>query len=175
MSDSLWPHGLYPARIIWPWDAPGKNEPRSLTSQADSLLTEPPGEPFKGDIFVCKECKIYVFRKINDEEWRQNIWGEKNYLLNLIGNQSWIFTGRTDSEAEAPIQWPSDVKSGLIGKKTLMLGKKDGGDQGRDGWMASLTQLTWVWANPGDSEGQGNLECCSPLGFNHWKTTNDKK
>ena len=32
------------------------------------------------------------------------------------GNQSWIFIGRTDAEAEAPILWPSDVKKRLIGK-----------------------------------------------------------
>ena len=32
------------------------------------------------------------------------------------GNQSWIFTGRTDAEAEAPILWPPDVKSRLTGK-----------------------------------------------------------
>ena len=32
------------------------------------------------------------------------------------GNQPWIFTGRTDAEAEAPTLWPPDVKSGLIGK-----------------------------------------------------------
>ena len=32
------------------------------------------------------------------------------------GNQHWIFTGRTDAEAKAPILWPPDVKSWLIGK-----------------------------------------------------------
>jgi len=32
------------------------------------------------------------------------------------GNQSRIFTGRTDTEAEAPILWPPDVKNCLIGK-----------------------------------------------------------
>ena len=32
------------------------------------------------------------------------------------GNQSWIFIGRTDAEAEAPILWPPDVKNWLIGK-----------------------------------------------------------
>ena len=42
--------------------------------------------------------------------------------VNLKGNQPWIFTGRTDAEAEAPILWPPDLKSQLI-KKTLMLGK----------------------------------------------------
>ena len=32
------------------------------------------------------------------------------------GNQSWIFIGRTDAEAEAPILWPPDVKNQLTGK-----------------------------------------------------------
>ena len=36
--------------------------------------------------------------------------------VNPKGNQSWIFLGRTDAEAEAPIFWPPDVKSQLIGK-----------------------------------------------------------
>ena len=33
-----------------------------------------------------------------------------------VGDQSWMFTGRTDVEAETPILWPPDVKSQLIGK-----------------------------------------------------------
>ena len=37
-----------------------------------------------------------------------------------------MFIGRTDDEAEAPILWPPDVKSRLIGKETLMLGKMEG-------------------------------------------------
>ena len=36
--------------------------------------------------------------------------------VNPKGNQSWIFLGRTDAEAEVPIFWPPDVKSQLIGK-----------------------------------------------------------
>ena len=67
------------------------------------------------------------------------------------GNQPWIFTGRTDAEAEAPILWPPDAKSWLIGKDPDA-GKdwgqeEKGGDRGWDGWIASLTQWTWVWAN----------------------------
>ena len=42
------------------------------------------------------------------------------------GNQSWMFIGRTDAEAETPILWPPDVKSWLV-VKTLMLGKILGG------------------------------------------------
>ena len=41
------------------------------------------------------------------------------------GNQSWMFIGRTDAEAETPILWPPDAKNWLIGK-TLMLGKIEG-------------------------------------------------
>ena len=36
--------------------------------------------------------------------------------VNSKGSQSWIFIGRTDAEAEAPILWPPDVKNWLIGK-----------------------------------------------------------
>ena len=61
------------------------------------------------------------------------------------GNQFWIFIRRIDADAEAPILWPPDAK-------TLMLGKIEGGrrrdDRGWDGWMVSLTQ-TWVWASSG--------------------------
>ena len=37
-------------------------------------------------------------------------------LVNLKGNQPQIFIGRTGAEAEAPILWPPDTKSQLIGK-----------------------------------------------------------
>ena len=37
-------------------------------------------------------------------------------LVNPKENQSWIFIGRTDDEAETPILWPPDVKNWLIGK-----------------------------------------------------------
>ena len=37
-------------------------------------------------------------------------------LVNPEGNQSWIFIGRTDAEAEAPILWPPDMKNWLTGK-----------------------------------------------------------
>ena len=64
--------------------------------------------------------------------------------VNLKGNQSWIFIGRTDAEAEAPILWPPDGKSWLI-KKTLMLGKIEGRrrrGQQRMRWLDSITDST---------------------------------
>ena len=62
------------------------------------------------------------------------------------GNHSLIFIGRTDAEAATPI-------FGHLMRRTnsLMLGKMkvggEGDDKGWDGWMASLTQWTWVWVN----------------------------
>ena len=67
--------------------------------------------------------------------------------VNPKGNKSWIFIGRTDAEAEAPILWPSDMKNWLIGKDPDVEQDKAGGewdDRGWDGWMASLTRWTWV-------------------------------
>ena len=44
-------------------------------------------------------------------------------------------------------------------------------DRGWDGWMASPTQWTWVWASSGVGDGQGNLTCCSPWGRKESDTT----
>ena len=68
------------------------------------------------------------------------------------GDQSWIFIGRTDAEAETPILWPSETKNWLIGKDGCWEGLKVGGegyDRGWDSWMASPTQWTWVCVNSG--------------------------
>ena len=47
------------------------------------------------------------------------------------GNQSWIFTGRTDAEAETPVLWPPDVKSRLF-RKDPDAGKDKVGGEGDD-------------------------------------------
>ena len=70
--------------------------------------------------------------------------------VNPKGNQPWIFIGRTDAEAEAPILWPPDAKSQLTGK--VPDAGKSWGQEGEgmtNGWKASLNQWTWVWANSG--------------------------
>ena len=84
------------------------------------------------------------------------------------GNQSWIFTGRIDAEAEAPILWSPDEKNWLIQKDP---------DAGKDGRQEKGTAedgiVRWhQWFNRhefehtlGDSGGQRNLECCSPWGW----------
>ena len=73
--------------------------------------------------------------------------------VNPKGNQSWTFTGKTDAEAEAPLLRSPDVKSQLIGKdpdaEKDWRQEEKGTDRGWDGWMASLTCCTWVWASSG--------------------------
>ena len=67
------------------------------------------------------------------------------------GNQSLIFIGRTDAEAEIPILCPPDAKNWLNGKDPDA-GKdwrqeEKGTSRGWDGWMASPTWWTWVWGS----------------------------
>ena len=85
--------------------------------------------------------------------------------VNPKGNQPWIFIGRSDAETEAPVLWPPDVKSQLIGKD-LDAGKDEG--QEEKGSTEDETVGWHHWLNGhefeqtlGDSEGQGNLVCCS--------------
>ena len=85
--------------------------------------------------------------------------------INPKGNQSWIFIGRTDAEAEAAILWPPDMKNWLIWKDP---------DAGKDwrqekgttedkmiGWHHQLNGHEFEQA-PGDGKGKGIMVCCSP-------------
>ena len=66
------------------------------------------------------------------------------------GNQSWVFIGRTDAEAETPILWPPDAKNWHLKRPWFWERLKAGGegdDRGWDGWVASLTPWAWVWIN----------------------------
>ena len=84
------------------------------------------------------------------------------------GNQSWIFIGRTDADAEAPILWPPDVKNWLIRKdpdagKDWRQEKKETAEDKMVGWHHRLHASEFEQA-PGDCEGQGSLACCHPWG-----------
>ena len=74
--------------------------------------------------------------------------------VNLKGNQPWIFIGRTDAEAGAPILWPPDVKSRFFGKdpdigKDWGQEKKGATEDKMVRWHHHLIQWTWVWASSG--------------------------
>ena len=70
--------------------------------------------------------------------------------VNPKGDQSWIFIGRTDAEAETPILWHLLRRADSF-EKTLLLGKikagRKGDDRGWDDWMPSPTRWTWVWTS----------------------------
>ena len=92
------------------------------------------------DLILVTEVQIYGFSRSHilmweldhRETWVPKDWGFQTVVLektleclldckeikaiNLKGNQPWIFIGRTDAEAEAPILWPPDVRSRHIGK-----------------------------------------------------------
>ena len=69
------------------------------------------------------------------------------------GNQSWISIGRTDAEAETPIFLATWCEELTHWKRPWCWERvkvgEEGVDRGWDGWMASLTQWTWVWVNSG--------------------------
>ena len=75
------------------------------------------------------------------------LWCWRRLTVHSNGNQSWIFIGRTDAQAETPTLLPTDAKNWLIGKR-LKAGR-EGDDRGCNDWMASLTRRTWVWASSG--------------------------
>ena len=105
--------------------------------------------------------------------------------VNLKGNQSWIFTRRTDAETEKPILWLPDAKNWLLRKDWCWERLKAGGDgdnRGWDVWMASRTRRTWVWAssrrwwwtgNPGvvQSMGLQRVRCYWATELNDYITT----
>ena len=136
-------------------------------------------------------CQSYVFSSSNVWMWELDYkenWAPKNRCfwtvewekslespldckeikpVNPKGNQFWIFIGRTDGEAEAPILWPPDVKNWLIWKAS---------DAGKD-WRQEEKEtedemVGWHYRHdghefeqaPGDGEGQESLACCSPWG-----------
>ena len=113
-------------------------------------------------------------------------WGEKNWCfwtvvlektleslldckeikpVNPKGNQSWIYIGRTDAEAEAPILWPPDAKSWLTGNnpdagKVWRWEEKGTTEDEMVRWHHQLDGHDFEQA-PGAGDGQGSLACCS--------------
>ena len=91
------------------------------------------------------------------------------------GNQSWIFFGRTDAEAETLILWPPDAKNWLIWKDPVA--GKDWGQEEKGmtedemvGWLHWLNGHGFVWT-PEAGDGQGGLACCGSWGHKKLDTT----
>ena len=103
--------------------------------------------------------KNWCFWTVVLEKTLESPLGCKIKPINPKGNQPWIFIGRTDAEAKAPILWPPDVKSQLVGKDSDA--GKDWGQEEKG--MTEDETVGWHhWLNghqfeqtPGDGKGQG--------------------
>ena len=120
------------------------------------------------------------------ESWTKDSWALKNWCFWTMvleklespldckeiqpvhpkGNQSWIFTGRTDAKAKTPVLWPPDVKNRLIGKdpdagKVWRWDEKEMTGDEMVGWHHQLNGPKFEQAL-GVGDGQGILVCCSP-------------
>ena len=87
-------------------------------------------------------------------------------LVNSKENHPWIFIGRTNAEAEAPMLWPPDGKSQLTGKdpdarKGWRQEEKRATEDEMIGWHHQLSGREFE-QTLGDGERQGSLVCCSP-------------
>ena len=104
-------------------------------------------------------CESWTIKKVDC--WRIDafeLWCWRRFLdrkeiqpVHPEGDQSWVFIGRTDAEAEPPFGHLMQRADSL--EKTPMLGGIGGrrrrGQGGWDGWMASPTRWAWVWVNSG--------------------------
>ena len=95
--------------------------------------------------------------------------------VNPKGNQPWLFTGRIEAIAEAPILWPLDSKSWLIGKdpdagKDRREEEKGETDDEMVGWHHRFDGYEFEQAL-GVGDGQGSLVCSSPWSCKELDTT----
>ena len=109
--------------------------------------------------------ELWCWRRLENHLDCAEIW-----LVNPKGNQFWISIGRTDAGAAAPILWPPDGKSQLIGKDPDAV--KDWGQEEKGatedemvGWHHRLNGHEFE-ESPGDG-----LACCSPWGRKKSDTT----
>ena len=94
--------------------------------------------------YGCNVCDSTILKK--------DVFSKEIQPVHPKGDQSCVFTGRTDAEAETPILWPPHAKSWLIWKDPDAgkdWGQEEKGTTEDKSWMASLTQWTWVWVDSG--------------------------
>ena len=123
MSDSEWPYGQQPTRLLCPQDSLGKN-----TEVGCYFLLPQEGWALKNWCFWTVVLEKTLESPLNSKQIQP---------VHPKGNQSWIFIGRTDPEAETPILWPLMRRADSL-EKTLMLGKIGGAR--KRGWQ----RMRWL-------------------------------
>ena len=141
------PHRRQPTRLRHPWDSPGKNTGvgchfllQCMKVKSESEVTESCPTLSLDSILKSRDItlptKVYLVKAMVFES-PLNFKGIKP--VHPQGNQSWIFTVRTDAEAETPILWPPDANNWLIGKDP---------DAGKD-WSLGDKGMTEMRSLPG--------------------------
>ena len=134
----------------------------------------------------CMDVRVGLWRKLSTEELMllncgvgedscKSLGLQEMQPVHPKGDQSWVFIGRTDVEAETPILWPPDVKSWLIGKDPDA--GKYWGQEGKGmtedemvGWHHQLDGHGFGWTS-GVGDGEWGLVCCSSWGHKESDTT----
>ena len=167
------PYGQQPTRLLCPQDSLGKN----TGVGCHFLICDQPRQHIKklrhyfadkgpsNQSYGFPSSHVWMWELDYKESWALKNWcfwtvvlektlesplGCKIKPVNPEGNQSWMFIGRTDAEAEVPILWPPHGKLTHLKRPWCWERLKAGGevdDSWWDGWMLSLTQWTWVWAS----------------------------
>ena len=145
---------------------------RKVVTNLDSMLKSRdvtlPTKVRSSQGYVFSSSQVWMWELDSEESWAPKNWYfwtvvlEKTLespldckeiqLVHPKGDQSWVFIGRPDVEAETPILLPPHAKSWLIGKDPNAgkdWGQEEKGKRGWNGWMASPTRWTWVWINSG--------------------------
>ena len=155
--------------MLAPWEK-SYGQPNSISKSRDITLPTKV-RLVKAMVFpvVMYECESWIIQKTECSRigavelwcWRRLLW------VPWTADQSWVFIGRTDAEAETPILWPSHAKSWLIGKdpdlgKVWRLEKGTTEDE-MAGWHHRLNGPEFGWTL-GVGDGQGGLACCDSWG-----------
>jgi len=127
--------------------------------------------------WIIKKAEHWKIDAFDLRCWRKLLrvpWNARRSNQSIL-NQSWLFTGRTDAEAETPILWPPDAKNWLTGKD-LHAGKDWRQEEKgitEDEMVGRHQQLDGheFEQSPGVGDGQGSLVCCSPWGHKESDTT----
>ena len=121
----------------------------------------------------CKESWVpknwYFWTVVLEKTLESPLDSKETQPVHPKGNQSWIFIGRTDAEAETPVLWPPNAKNWLVGKdpdaeKDWRLDddiQKEMTEDEMVGWHHQLNGHEFEKA-PGVGDEQGGLACCSP-------------
>ena len=114
-------------KILTPWKKSYDKPRQHIKKQRHYFTNKGP----YSQSYSFSNSHVWVWELDHKEGWMPKKWCFRTVVLektlespldckeikpvNPKGNQSWVFIGRTDVEAEAPIRWPPDVKSQLIG------------------------------------------------------------